>query len=67
LAPRQGSTTALEHRVRDDHGYIHYMAKARATIPRYRRTFPRPAGMIRIGIPPEGGIEPSDLIEWVRV
>jgi hypothetical protein len=39
------------------------MAKARATLPRYPRTFLRPAGTIRNGIPPEGGIEPSDPIE----
>jgi hypothetical protein len=54
-------------RVRDDPGYVRYMAEARATLPRYPRTFPRPAGMICNRIPPEGGIEPSDLIEWVRV
>jgi hypothetical protein len=35
---------------------------------RYPRTFPRPAGIICNGIPPEGGIEPSDPVEgvWVR-
>ena len=33
-------------RVRDDYGYVCYMAKARATLPRYPRTFPRPAGTI---------------------
>jgi hypothetical protein len=54
-------------RVRDDPGYVRYMAEARATLPRYPRKFPRPAGMICNGIPPEGGIEPSDPIEWVRV
>jgi hypothetical protein len=54
-------------RVRDDPGYVRYMAEARATLPRYPRTFPRPAGTIYNGIPPEGGIEPSDPIEWVRV
>jgi hypothetical protein len=54
-------------RVRDDPGYVRYMAEARATLPRYPRTFPRPAGTICNGIPPEGGIEPSDPIEWVRV
>jgi hypothetical protein len=54
-------------RVRDDLGYICYMAEARATLPRYPRTFPRPAGTICNGIPPEGGTEPSDPIEWVRV
>jgi hypothetical protein len=54
-------------RVRDDPGYVRYMAEARATLPRYHRTFPRPAGTICNGIPPEGGIEPLDPIEWVRV
>jgi hypothetical protein len=33
-------------RVRDDSGYVRYMAEARATLPRYPRTFPRPAGAI---------------------
>jgi hypothetical protein len=33
-------------RVRDDSGYVCYMAEARATLPRYPRTFPRPAGAI---------------------
>jgi hypothetical protein len=54
-------------RVRDDPGYVRYMAKARATLPRYPRTFSRPAGTICNGIPLEGGIEPSDPIEWVWV
>jgi hypothetical protein len=54
-------------RVRDDPGYVRYMAEAQATLPRYPRTFLRPAGKICNGIPPEGGIEPSDPIEWVRV
>jgi hypothetical protein len=54
-------------RVRDDSGYVRYMAEARATLLRYPRTFSRPAGAICHGIPPEGGIEPSDPIEWVRV
>jgi hypothetical protein len=43
------------------------MAEARAALPRYPRTFPRPAGTICNGIPPEGGTEPSDPIKWVRV
>jgi hypothetical protein len=54
-------------RVRDDPGYVRYMAKARATLPRYPKTFPRPAGTVCNGIPPKGGTEPSDPIEWVRV
>jgi hypothetical protein len=33
-------------RVRDDSGYVPYMAEARATLPRYPRTFPRPVGAI---------------------
>jgi hypothetical protein len=49
--------------VRDDPGYIRYMAEARATLPRYPRTFLRPAGTICNGIPPEGGTEPSDPIK----
>jgi hypothetical protein len=54
-------------RVRDDPGYVRYMAEAWAKLSRYPRTFLRPAGTICNGIPPEGGIEPLDLIEWVRV
>jgi hypothetical protein len=54
-------------RVRDDPGYVCYMAEARATLPRYPRTFPRPAETICNGIPTEGGTEPSDPIKWVRV
>jgi hypothetical protein len=33
-------------RVRDDSRYVRYITKARATLPRYPRTFPRPAGTI---------------------
>jgi hypothetical protein len=54
-------------RVRDDSGYVRYMAEARAVLPRYLRTFLRPAGTICNGIPPEGGTEPLDPIKWVRV
>jgi hypothetical protein len=36
----------LRHRARDDPGYVRYITKARATLPRYPRTFPRPAGTI---------------------
>jgi hypothetical protein len=49
--------------VRDDPRYIRYMAEARAMLPRYPRTFPRLAGTICNGIPPEGGTEPSDPVE----
>jgi hypothetical protein len=52
-------------RVRDDPGYIRYMAEAQAMLPRYPKTFSRPAGTICNGIPP--GTEPSDPIKWVRV
>jgi hypothetical protein len=66
--PSKGFDSRLRaRRVRDDPGYVRYMAEAQATLPRYPRTFPRPVGMICNGIPPEGGIEPSDPIEWVRV
>jgi hypothetical protein len=54
-------------RVRDDPRHVRYMAKARATLPRYPKTFPRPAGTVCNGIPPKGGTEPSDPIKWVRV
>jgi hypothetical protein len=33
-------------RARDDSGYVRYMAEARATLPRYPRTFLRPTGAI---------------------
>jgi hypothetical protein len=33
-------------RARDDSGYVRYMVEARATLPRYPRTFPRPAEAI---------------------
>ena len=36
----------LRHRARDDQGYVRYITKARAALPRYPRTFPRPAGTI---------------------
>jgi hypothetical protein len=35
-------------RARDDSGYIRYMVEARATLLRYPRTFPRPAGGIEV-------------------
>jgi hypothetical protein len=54
-------------RVRDDPGYVRYMAKDRATLLRYPKTFPRPAGTVCNGIPPKGGTKPSDPIKWVRV
>jgi hypothetical protein len=36
----------LRRRARDDQGYVRYITKARAALPRYPRTFPRPAGAI---------------------
>jgi hypothetical protein len=54
-------------KVRDNPGYVRYMAKARATLPRYPKRFPRLAGMVCNGIPPKGGTEPLDPIERVRV
>ena len=36
----------LRHRARDDQGYVRYITVARAALPRYPRTFPRPAGAI---------------------
>jgi hypothetical protein len=54
-------------RFRDDPRYVRYMAKARATLPRYPKTFPRPAGTVCNEIPPKGGTEPSDPIKWVWV
>jgi hypothetical protein len=45
--PSEGFDSRLRaRRARDDSGYIRYMAEARATLPRYPRTFPRPAGAI---------------------
>jgi hypothetical protein len=55
-------------RVRDDPGYVRYIAKAWATLPRYPKTFSRPARIVCNGIPLKGGTEPSDPIErvWVQ-
>jgi hypothetical protein len=45
--PPEGFDSRLRtRRARDDSGYVRYMAEARATLPRYPRTFPRPAGAI---------------------
>jgi hypothetical protein len=45
--PPKGSDILLRAlRARDDPGYVRYITKARATLPRYPRTFPRPTGMI---------------------
>jgi hypothetical protein len=45
--PPEGFDSRLRtRRARDDSGYVRYMVEARATLPRYPRTFPRPAGAI---------------------
>jgi hypothetical protein len=45
--PPKGSDNRLRaHRARDDPGYVRYITKARATLPRYPRTFPRPTRTI---------------------
>jgi uncharacterized iron-regulated membrane protein len=44
--PSKGFDSRLRRRARDDPGYVRYITKARAMLPRYPRTFPRPAGTI---------------------
>jgi hypothetical protein len=66
LAPRRGSMIALERRVSDERVYVCVRPRVKSTILRYPRTCPRPARMIRNGIPPKGGTKPSDPIVWVR-
>ena len=45
--PPKGSDSRLRARkARDDPGYVRYITKARATLLRYPRTFPRPPGAI---------------------
>jgi hypothetical protein len=45
--PSEGFDSRLRaRRARDDSGYVRYMAEARAMLPRYPKTFPRPAGAI---------------------
>jgi hypothetical protein len=45
--PPKGSDSRLRaRRARDDPGYVRYITKARATLPRYPRTFLSPTGMI---------------------
>jgi hypothetical protein len=45
--PPKGSDSRLRaRRARDDPGYVRYITKARATLPRYPRTFPRLMGTI---------------------
>jgi hypothetical protein len=54
-------------RVRDDPGYVRYMAEARATLPRYPRTFSRPAGMIVMESHRREAPSPQTLLKGVRV
>jgi hypothetical protein len=62
--PSKGFDSRLRRRARDDPGYVRYITKARATLLRYPRIFPRPTGTIFCnGIPSEGGIEPSDPVK----
>jgi hypothetical protein len=42
----KGFDSRLRRRARDDPRYVRYITKARATLPRYPRTFPRPTGAI---------------------
>jgi hypothetical protein len=44
--PSKGFDSHLRRRARDDPGYVRYITKARATLPRYPRTFLRPTGTI---------------------
>jgi hypothetical protein len=45
--PPEGFDSRLRaRRARDDSGYVRYMDEARATLPRYPRTFLRPVGAI---------------------
>jgi hypothetical protein len=46
LAPEGFKSRLRARRARDDSGYVRYMVEARATLPRYPRTFPIPAGAI---------------------
>jgi hypothetical protein len=44
--PSKGFDSCFRRRARDDPGYVRYITKARATLPRYPRTFLRPSGTI---------------------
>jgi hypothetical protein len=46
LAPEGFDSRLRARRARDDPGYVRYITKARATLPRYPRTFPRPTETI---------------------
>jgi hypothetical protein len=44
--PKGSDSRLRTRRARDDPRYVRYITKARATLPRYPRTFPRPTGTI---------------------
>jgi hypothetical protein len=46
VGPSEGFNGRLRHRARDDPGYVRYITKARATLPRYPRIFLRPTRTI---------------------
>jgi hypothetical protein len=46
LAPEGFDSRLRARRARDNPGYVRYITKARAMLPRYPRTFPRPTGTI---------------------
>jgi hypothetical protein len=46
LAPKGFDSRLRARRARDDPRYVRYITKARATLPRYPRTFLRPTGTI---------------------
>jgi hypothetical protein len=54
-------------RVRDDLGYVRYMAEARATLPRYPRTFLRLGGRFVMESHRREAPSPRTLSKWVWV
>jgi hypothetical protein len=46
LAPEGFDSHLRARRARENHGYVRYITKAWATLPRYPSTFPRPTGTI---------------------
>jgi hypothetical protein len=66
LDPRRVSTTTLEHRVGDDHGYVRSWPRLRIQSQGTLRHIRDPPENDRDGIPSEGGIEPLDPIKQVR-
>jgi hypothetical protein len=68
LAPRKGSTAAPEHTesgmtLGTSVTWPRLGLRSRGTLGHFRDQWERFCN----GIPPEGGIEPSNPIEWVRV